>query len=83
MNRTSFVDAVACSAARDLIVVGLVSWSWAIAAGPRPPRPRLPDADTAPAAAASDLLRAVPFDRIILVDGTVMVVEPSAPGHCR
>jgi peptide/nickel transport system substrate-binding protein len=35
--------------------------------------PRAPDATT------NDLLRAVPFDRVSLVDGTVIMVEPISP----
>src|SRR5436190_23638478 len=32
-----------------------------------------------PGPGAADLLRAVPFDRITLTDGTVLVVEPVSP----
>ncbi len=35
--------------------------------------------EKAPAAVTNDLLREVPFDRITLIDGTVLLVEPISP----
>jgi peptide/nickel transport system substrate-binding protein len=40
---------------------------------------RAQDAANAPAPASTDLLQAAPFDRITLIDGTVLVVEPISP----
>ncbi len=35
--------------------------------------------DQAPARVTDDLLRAIPFDRVTLIDGTVMIVDPISP----
>jgi len=37
------------------------------------------DAASAPAPGSDDLLRAAPFDRVTLVDGTVLIVDPVSP----
>jgi peptide/nickel transport system substrate-binding protein len=50
----------------------LLAWS-AIRPG------RAQDAAEAPAHQTNDLLRAVPFDRVTLIDGTVLMVEPVMP----
>jgi peptide/nickel transport system substrate-binding protein len=61
---------VATSASALSILIG----AWALA-----PHARAQDAANAPVPAASDLLQATPFDRLILIDGTVVVVEPVSP----
>jgi peptide/nickel transport system substrate-binding protein len=50
-----------------------------IGAAASTPFGRAQDASAGAAAGANDLLRAAPFDRITLTDGTVVVVEPVSP----
>jgi len=40
---------------------------------------RAQDAPSAPEPGSDDLLRAAPFDRITLIDGTVLIVDPVSP----
>jgi peptide/nickel transport system substrate-binding protein len=42
-------------------------------------RAQAPAQDAAPGKVTDDLLRAVPFDRITLNDGTVVIVDPITP----
>ena len=46
---------------------------------PRPGRGQEPAAAPAQPLDAADLLRSVPFDRITLIDGTVLIVDPVSP----
>ncbi len=52
----------------------LVPGGWGRAPGREAQEP-----EKAPAATTNDLLRAVPFDRITLIDATVLLVEPISP----
>jgi peptide/nickel transport system substrate-binding protein len=54
----------------------LAAWGWSLAAGIQDPPPA-PPANQPPR--TTDLLRAAPFDRITLIDGTVLDVEPVSP----
>ena len=64
----AFSQAVKIGAALSLILGG---WGWAKALLAQ-------EAEKAPAV-TNDLLRAIPFDRIMLIDGTTLVVEPISP----
>ncbi|HZW31943.1 MAG TPA: ABC transporter substrate-binding protein [Isosphaeraceae bacterium] len=57
-----------------LMVVAILTWS-----SLRSSRGQEPAEAIQPRAGAADLLRAVPFDRITLTDGTVLIVEPVSP----
>jgi peptide/nickel transport system substrate-binding protein len=64
------VNRVASSIALALLSAGFVSIVAAIAAQAQ---------DTAPGKTTNDLLRAAPFDRITLIDGSVLLVDPVSP----
>jgi peptide/nickel transport system substrate-binding protein len=54
------------------LVIVIAAWSAA-------PRAMPQNAELVPVPGVSDLLRVAPFDRITLIDGTVLVVEPVSP----
>ena len=56
------------------LVVAMAVW-----VAPRPGRGQEPVAAPARPLDAADLLRSAPFDRITLIDGTVLIVEPVSP----
>lgn len=59
--------------ASALIVPGLAAWAFPTAGMQEP----APAADAGPV--TSEVLRSMPFDRITLVDGTVLIVDPVSP----
>lgn len=55
-----------------LIALALLGFAWAVPGSSR-------GQDDAAARAGSDLLRSIPFDRVTLNDGTILLVEPVSP----